>query len=228
MAKKPIRTKKTQTKKGTNWLLIGGVAVVGIIGLFGLLYLALREPDSTRQSLAEYCDSSDGNCVGYGDEAAPITLVEVSDFGCPHCRAFHQEKAPTLMERYVDTGDVRWLFVPYALRAETVPASNAALCANEQGQYVEFADALFNTEPAEQALTRNGFIAAAEEVGLDIDSFTTCLEDGRYNRVVTTNQEAARRAGVSATPSFFVNDVIIRGNVPMEEFERRFQQILSS
>ncbi len=55
MAKKPKKTKKTQASRGTNWFVIGGIIVVGAIALFGLLYLALREPET--QSLAEYCEA---------------------------------------------------------------------------------------------------------------------------------------------------------------------------
>lgn len=226
MAKKPRRTKNTQTSRGTNWLLVGGIAVVGVILLFGLLYLAMREPET--QSLAEYCDEANGNCVVAGDSSAPVTLVEVSDYGCGHCRDFHQTKAAEIMGRFVDEGLVRWISLPYALGAATVPAANAAMCANEQGHYFEFSENLFGMDSVEESLMRDGFLAAGEDADLNIESFTQCLEEGRYNNIISTNQAAARVAGVSATPSFFINDQIIRGNVPLEEFERRFNETLDS
>lgn len=226
MAKKPKRTKQTQAGRGTNWFLIGGIVVIGVIGLFALLYLALREPET--QTLAEYCQASDGNCISYGNEDAPIEFVEVSDFGCSHCRAFHQTKASPIMERFVDAGLVQWMFLPYALRPETVPAANAAMCANEQGMYYEFSDVLFSHEPIEESLTRDVFISSGDEIGLDKDSFTECLAEGRYNRTITTNQQAARAANVSATPTFFINDQVVRGNVPIEEFERLFNEAAGS
>jgi protein-disulfide isomerase len=132
------------------------------------------------------------------------------------------------MERFVDQGLVRWVSVPYALGPQTVPAANAAMCANEQGQYFEFSEELFNIEPIEAALTRDAFLSVGEDIGLDVDSFMVCLEDGRYNNTISTNQATARVAKVSSTPSFFVNDQIIRGNVPLEEFERRFNEALGS
>lgn len=226
MAKKPKRTKKAQKGRGTNWFVVGGIVVAGIIGIFALLYLALREPET--QTLAAYCDASDGNCVTTGTSDAPVTLVEVSDFGCSHCRNFHQTKASEIMERFVDQGLVRWISVPYALGPQTVPAANAAMCANEQGQYFEFSEELFNIEPVEAALTRDAFLSAGEDIGLDVDSFMVCVEDGRHNNTISTNQAAARIAKVNSTPSFFVNDQIIRGNVPLEEFERRFNEALGS
>ena len=199
---------------------------MGVIGLFALLYLALREPET--QTLTEFCEAADGNCVVEGAIDAPVTLVEVSDFGCGHCRDFQQTKAPAIMERYVDEGLVRWISVPFALSASTLPAANAAMCANEQGKYFDFSEALFIMEPAQDALLRDGFLTAGEQVGLDIDTFTQCLEDGRYNSKINTNQQATRVANVDATPTFFINDQIVRGNVPLEEFERRFNEILNS
>jgi len=227
MAKKR-RKKKVQEKRGTNWLVIGGVVVVGVVGLFALLFLAVRDPEAQqRQTLAEYCDQNEENCVVLGSGDAPVTLVEVSDFGCPHCRDFHQEKAIPLKEEYVDTGQVKWIFLPYALRAETVPAANAALCAAEQDKYFEFAEALFN-HSTETNLIREGFLSAAEKAGLVIEPFVACLEDGRYNSTIGANQQAARTARVSGTPTFFVNDQIVSGNIPLEEFERIFNQFSGS
>lgn len=228
MAKRSRKAKKTQEKRGTNWFVIGGVAIVGVIGLFALLFLTIREPEARQtQTLAQYCSENDDNCVSIGEDDAPVTFVEVSDFGCPHCQDFHREKSAPIKERFVDTGLVRWVFLPYALRPETVPAANAALCAAEEGDYSEFADALFGM-PTETALTRDGFLTAANENGLDIDSFTACLEEGRYNNTIGENQQAARTARVSGTPTFFINDQMVSGNVPLSEFERIFNQFIGS
>jgi protein-disulfide isomerase len=113
------------------------------------------------------------------------------------------------------------------LRPETVPAANAALCAADQGKYLEFSNALYS-QPAESTLTRVGFVAAAEEVGLDSESFISCVENGRYNNTISANQQAAQANRVSGTPTFFINDQIVSGNVPLEEFERIFNQHIGS
>jgi protein-disulfide isomerase len=224
MAKRRRTTKKTQEKRGTNWVLIGGVIFVGVVGLFALLFLALQAPEPAQaQPLTDYCSENPDNCVELGEVDAPITFVEVSDFGCSHCQAFHQEKSEPIKEGYVDTGRIKWVFLPYALRAETVPAANAALCANEENKYLEFSNALY-AQPTQLALTRDGFLTAAEEVGLDVDSFSECVAEGRYSAVVGENQQAARAVRVSGTPTFFVNDERVAGNVPLSEFERLFSQ----
>ncbi len=227
MAKKPIKSKKQGKAKGdTNWLLIGGVVLAGAIGLFALLYFALREPET--QSLAQYCAEAPQRCVALGAADAPVKLVEVSDFGCTHCKDFHQTKAEPLKEAYVDSGQVQWLFVPYALRPETVPAANAAMCANEQGKFFEFTNAMFDSADIAFALTRDGILAAGEAVGVEPDSFLACVSEGRFNNTINVNQQAASAARVTGTPTFFINDQIVRGNVPLAEFESQFQAILGS
>ncbi len=226
MAKKSKRKTQSTDSRSTNWFLIGGVAIAGVVGLFALLFLALQEPKT--QTLAEYCSANDDRCVTVGSESAPVTLVEVSDFGCPHCRDFHRDTAPSLFSQYVNTDQVKWVFLPFALRADTVPAANAAMCASEQGKYLEFSEALFKTPDVEFALTRDGFLAAADETGLDIDTFTACLIDGRYNSAIGENQDAAGRARISGTPTFFVNDQIVRGAQPYSEFQRIIENYLAS
>lgn len=220
------RARRSKEQKRTNWLVIGGIGLVGVIIVFGLLYLALREPETV--SLADFCLNNPENCVVEGAADAPVTVVEISDFGCTHCRTFHQQTAPLIDEQYVANGDVRWIYLPYALRPETLPPANAALCAEEQGQYAAFTSAMFGLPALEDAQTRDGIFTAAEQVGLDIEPFTTCVEEGRYNSVISENQQLARAAQVSGTPTFFVNDQIVRGAVPFEEFQRQFARYLES
>jgi protein-disulfide isomerase len=227
MAKKPIQSKKqARAQSGTNWLVVGGIVLVGVIGLFALLYLTTRETEA--QPLADYCAAAPQRCVAIGDEAAPVTFVEVSDFGCPHCQDFHLEKADAIKENFVDTGDVRWVFLPYALRPETAPAAAAAMCAAEQDKYLEFANAMFAADDLTTSLTRDGILAAGATAGLDAEAFQACVADGRYDSTIDVNQQAASAAGVSGTPTFFVNNQVIRGNVPLAEFENQFRAAAGS
>jgi protein-disulfide isomerase len=227
MAKRSRKSSRSGApQRGTNWLVVGGAIFLGAVALFALLYLALREPETL--ALADFCTQNQENCITFGDENAPITLVEVSDFGCPHCRDFHQLTAPTLREQYVDSGLVKWVAVPYALRPETVPAANAAMCAAEQGLFVEFTEALYNQPEIEPSLTRDGFMAAAAEIGLETEAFSTCVANAPYNATIARNQDAARSARVTGTPTFFINNEIVRGALPLDEFERRFDQFLES
>jgi protein-disulfide isomerase len=228
MAKNPPQRRKQQTRE-TNWVVIGGLILLGIIVFAGLLYLALRPTDTQPvQALADYCAENSDRCAATGAADAPVTLVEVADFGCPHCEAFHAETAEPLMEQYVAPGTMRWVALPYALRDQTVPAAASAMCANEQDRYFEYASALFDITPVEERLTADGYQQAAETVGLDLDAFASCMDDGRYLSIVNSNREAARRVQVSGTPTFFLNGEMLSGAQPLAVFSRAIDQALSA
>lgn len=227
MAKKAPQRRKQSQNRETNWVVIGGLIAVGILVLGGLLYLALRPSEATAvQTLAEYCQDNSDRCIAMGQADAPITMIEVSDFGCIHCQAFHAETATPLKTEYVDTGSVRWVVLPYALSSTTLPATASAMCANEQDKFFDYSNALFAIEPAEFRISADGYRQAAETVGLDIEQFTSCLSDTRYNSTISSNQEAARRVGVSGTPTFFVNDTEVNGAQPFSSFSQIFNSLL--
>lgn len=190
--------------------------------------LALTEPAAESGSLADYCGQNADFCASMGAADAPVTLVEISDFGCSHCRNFHLQTAPLLAQTYVDTGQVRWIALPYALRTETLPAANAALCAGEQDAYFSFSEALFEQFGEPDNLTASGFMGAAEEVGLDTAAFGQCVDEGRYSSVVQDNVAAAGRAGVAATPTFFINGQKLEGAYPFSVFQQRIEALINS
>lgn len=223
MSRRRRRRKAQQTETKTNWALIIGIIALSVVGIGAVMYFSFQEPETI--SLNDYCETNPDRCVSVGEADAPATLVEVSDFGCPHCQTFHQETAPLLKSEYVDSGDLQMLFVPYALRAETTPAAIAAMCANEQDAYYEFSDAMFQQDLS-IANSPEGFENAAGAAELDMDAFNACLADNEYADVISQNQLAAQAAGVTGTPTFFLNDDIIQGAVPFAQFQSRIESIL--
>lgn len=229
----PRRSRRRRDEGGTNWYVIGGVAAIGVIGLFALLFLTLQgqgvptptpEPDL---ALIDYCEQNPENCITKGEADAPVTVVEVSDYGCSHCRNFNLEgTAEVLDEQYVDTGQVQWIALPYALGEQTAPTAAAAMCAAEQDAFWEFHTAMFELQTTEIALTEEAFVQAADELGLDMDTFESCLDAGEYVPVVQNNIQAASRAGVSATPTFFVNGTMVEGNRPLADFQQILDGLL--
>jgi protein-disulfide isomerase len=230
MAKKVSRRRKTQAQqKQTNWILIGGIVGLGVIGLFVLLFLSLQGPAARELlSLETYCEENPDNCIIEGADDAPVTIVEISDYGCTHCRTFYMETEPLLKEQYVSTGDVRFINVPFALNTTTVPATNGGLCAAEQDNYLAYSQAMFQQYDDPDALERAGISRAGEQAGLDIEQFTDCLNQSRYNNVLQQNMQAVGEAGVSSTPNFFINGEHIEGAIPFAAFQQRIAALLGS
>jgi protein-disulfide isomerase len=233
MAKKRRASRRAkQPQRETNWLLIGGViaAVLIVGGLFYLLFSSLQDEGTPQrsQALGDYCQENPDNCVTKGSSDAPVTVVEVSDYGCGHCRNFNLDTAPLLEDLYVRSGQVQWVILPYALFDSTAPAAEAAMCAGDQDAFFEFHTRMFEIQGQPQALTTDGFRQAAGELNLDMDAFNACFNDGKYAAAVEDNVRAAARAGVRETPNFFVNGVLIRGNKPLATFQQAINGELSA
>ncbi|MFO7683561.1 MAG: DsbA family protein [Chloroflexota bacterium] len=234
------RTSQKQERK-TNWLLMGGIIGVGVITLFALLALSLQGPGAPTPVptpgpslvLQNYCEQNPDNCMADGSADAPVTIVEISDYGCGHCKNFNLSTGQILKTQYVDSGQVRWFTVPYALSGQfgdlpTAPSANAAMCAAEQGAFEPYHLALFENQGTNAFNTEAGFMSAAAALNLDTEAFQSCLDDGRYNDIILQNVREANNAGVNSTPSFFINGQLIRGNAPIENFQQVIEAELRS
>ena len=223
--KRPVRRPRREEKK-TNWWLIGGIILIGIAGLAVLLVLSQQEAEAL--SLVDYCAENPENCVTKGSPDAQVTILEVSDYGCSHCRDFNLQTAGLIEDLYVTPGEVQWIVFPFALSTQTVPAASAALCAGDQGRFFEFHRRMFEIQGGPQALTPDGYLQAARDLGLDTDSFNSCLADGVYDDVVQENIRAANVANVRATPTFFINDKMLEGNRPLTDFQQEIASLISA
>jgi protein-disulfide isomerase len=157
-----------------------------------------------------------------GPAAAPVTIVEWSDYECPYCKQA-QEVLQRLRAEFPDT--VRLVFKDFPLRShpQALPAALAARCAGAQGRYWEYHDLLFVAQPD---FARDQLIVYARRLGLDAGTFTDCLDSGRFREAVLADQREGRAAGVRATPTFFINRRKVEGVLPLEEFRAAIQQAL--
>lgn len=157
-----------------------------------------------------------------GPAAAAVTIVEWSDYECPYCKRA-QEVLRRLQAEFPDT--LRLVFKDFPLRSHpgALPAASAARCAGAQGRYWEYHDLLFAAQPD---FARDQLIGYARRLGLDVEPFRQCLDDGRFLDAVRGDQREGMQAGVRATPTFFINQRKIEGALPLEEFRAAVEQAL--
>jgi hypothetical protein len=151
-----------------------------------------------------------GNSMG--DPNAPVKVEEFSDFQCPYCRMFTEEKEADFVKKYIATGKVYFTYIPYSfLGQESVRASEAAYCALDQNKFWEYHDILFANQGAENAGVFNdsalkGF---AQNLRLNMSDFNSCFTSGKYTQKVMDDVAYGQSKKVNATPYFIVNDNLV-------------------
>lgn len=221
MGKRNVKTNKSAGQKPVvSPILIVGISLAAVLLVVGLIVLGNQ---STRAdvtvNLSDYPAEGDAN--------APVTIVEYSDFGCPHCRDFNLEKLDQIIADYVDTGKARYVVQPYYLGNPAIGfATEAALCANDQGAFHDYQRALFKLQ-GQIDYTNATLTEVATSLGLDGDQFSQCLGDRKYRQMVEEGRQAAINKGINSTPTFYVNNQRVEGNQPLSVFQQYIDQELS-
>lgn len=232
---------------GKRWPLLGGLALVLVLAA-GAAYFALGgaspsgsdgsapEPgaaageQSAEESAAGSGEDASGGQLGpptLGDEEAPVTMVEYSDFQCPYCGQFAREVEPELVDEYVEDGTLKieWRDFPY-LGQESVNAALAARAAQEQGRFWEFHEVLYDNQDSQNsgAFSDDNLMRLAEEAGVDPAKLQESLTSSEYQEEVGTDFEEGQQRGITGTPTFIINGETIVGAQPKEEFERTIEE----
>lgn len=163
-----------------------------------------------------------------GDSTAPVWIVEISDFQCPFCKQWHDRTYPDIVREYVRTGIVRMAYVNFPLgqHPHAMPAAEAAMCAAAQDKFWPMHDVIFNTQDRWGQLSdaRPMFDSLARSVGVDADSWRTCVQSGVTQRLINADRGRGLSAGVGSTPTFFVGNEPITGAAPIEDFRKAIER----
>ncbi len=175
-----------------------------------------------------------------GNADAPVTIVEFSDFQCPFCLRFYQQTLPSIMENYVDTGKVKFVYrdLPLdSLHANARPAHIASECADEQGKFWDYHDILFDKQTEWSRLSSSDLQSTltqyATDLGLESASFEACLESDSIADEVNKDSLDAARYGATGTPAFFIGNeengfVKLSGAQPFSAFQLHIENQLES
>jgi protein-disulfide isomerase len=173
--------------------------------------LPTRAPVEETYSLTDY---------RMGDPDAPIKIVEFSDYQCGFCARFAITTLTELMERY--DGYIEFIYRDYTIFGEaSVQTALGGYCANEQGLFWEYHNTIFLSQAQEQrvALNLQSIPLLAEQAGVDVEAFNTCLADeATYDAVIANVNDAATLVGRAGTPTFLVNGRRVVGAQPLQNF----------
>lgn len=197
----------TSGLKGFYYLLGAvGLAGAGILG-----YLALRRPPVSipAQVTIQPGDTSDFHGYFMGADSAPLTVTEYADFECPACQQWMVVQMPTIEERLIQTGRLRWRYRDFPLEQHphARTAAHAAACADEQGRYWDMNRLVYAGQP-QWAVERDAagvFRGYAGELGLDLPRYDACMGSARFAGRIQASLLEGQRAGVGSTPTFLIN-----------------------
>ena len=213
------------------------IAFVGFNGISNQTELVM-EPTPTIQQTDPAEITSDtffanGSPI-LGNPNAPVTLVEFGDYQCHFCNVFFHSTEEDILKNYVQTGKVKIIFKDYnIIGPDSVNASNGAHCANDQGLFWEYHDILYSNWTGEN----NGWASSknlekfAQEIGLDMETWSECMENGTHSQTILASNDDARNLELTGTPAFFIlgpdgKATKLFGAQPLETFEKIFDEIL--
>jgi protein-disulfide isomerase len=130
----------------------------------------------------------------------------------------------------VQTGKVRFGYIHFTfLGQESIDAAQASECAGEQDAFWEYHDLLFDNQNGENrgAFNLENLVSLADQAGIDVEAFQTCLDSGKYASLVSSQTQFTQSIGVRSTPSFLVNGVPVIGAQGFDVFDQIIEEQLN-
>jgi protein-disulfide isomerase len=192
-------------------------AAVAALGLGALAYLFLRPATVSIPANVAVQASDTSGFRGYlkGSAQAPLEITEFADYQCPFCQTFATLQMPTIEERLIKPGRLRWRYRDFPLQQHSFArlAAHSAACADEQGKYWEQHQRIYEGQ-SEWAGARDAgpiFRTYAKASGLDLGRYDACMKAGKYAGRIQASYNEGVQLGVSSTPTLLVGDRLYRG-----------------
>lgn len=203
-----VLQKRLSRKKYVKWG-VGGVVVVLLLSFFFV-------PGSSEQF-------GIGDHPVTGNVGSPVEFVVFGDFQCPFTKKFFLGAFQEVQQEFGDRIKIGFRPMPTNRHANDKLSAEAAYCAGDQGGFWEFAKLVFERQGRADRLSLLNF---AGELGLDVKVFGSCLQSGKYVGKVKDDYRAGRKFGVVVTPTVYVNENPIAGDVPFVEYKKLIEWTL--
>jgi protein-disulfide isomerase len=200
--------------------------VLAVVGLGVLAYLLLKPSTISIPANVTVKASDTSGFRGYlkGSSDAPVEITEFADYQCPFCQTFATLQMPTIEDRLIKSGRLRWRYRDFPLQQHPYArlAAHAAACADEQGKYWGMHDRIYDNQ-AEWTVARDAsplFRNYARTVGLDVGRYDDCMKAGKYAGRIQASYNEGVQLGVSSTPTLLVGNRLYRGRLDSDAIIR--------
>jgi protein-disulfide isomerase len=166
--------------------------------------------------------------VWLGNADAKVTVIEYASMTCSHCAAFHQDTWPALKAKYIDTGKIRFTLREFPLDPLATAGFMLARC-NGNDKYYPMTDMLFSQQKAWAFTDKpvDALSSMVKQAGFTQESFEACLKRQDIYDAVTQVKDRGAKAGVDATPTFFINGQKRSGALSIAEFDKIIEPLLA-
>jgi protein-disulfide isomerase len=239
MAKNNSRTPNTASAQGASSrkAFYAVLIAIAIIGAGTVIYLSNKPTTPAQDANAaidlrqQYANAGPPQPYTLGDSTAPVVIEEFADYECPSCGRFATITEPDVRKRLVETGKAFYKYydLPLPMHKNTIAASMAAACADEQGKFWPMHDALFAGQdqwglgPDGGEVTddpKSVFATFASTIGLNTTQWEQCFDAKKYQNRINANAGEGVRRNVQQTPTFYVNGRKISGGPSFDELQK--------
>lgn len=219
-----VKSSKPSASNRAFYLLIAAVAIGGIA------WLGYQSSRTNQVVQASPIDTTlpKVESQGYvlGSPTARLEITEFGDFECPACGRFSVLTEPDIRKKYVSTGLVRWRFIDYPLQMHknTWQASRAAACAEEQGRFWDFHDALYQTQDQWSGETTDNpdkyMKQLGRQLGLDANKFDQCVDSKKYQAKIQAHYAIGEARKINQTPTFIIGSQQYNGALNYDQMSK--------
>ncbi|MFD1912937.1 DsbA family protein [Halodurantibacterium flavum] len=160
---------------------------------------------------------TDGHSWVGGNSDGDVTVVVFMDYRCGFCRQAHPETEALV----AGDGNIRYVLKEFPILGEqSLLASRFAISVHQmEGDeaYKRAHDALMEMRGD---VTIESLQRLATELGHDGPSLVSHMNTEAVNRILRENAQLAEQLRISGTPTFIVDDQMVRGYVPLEGMEQ--------
>ncbi len=207
-------TAKTGRNRIGLWIIGGAVVITAAI----ILLIVLTSRTDVATVAEDYADIPADwiNGTELGNPEAPVKLEAYEDFLCPHCGEFNRAAKDKLVEDFVMSGDVLFVyrFFPLEIFApNSFAAARAGQCvATLSDQFWVYHDTLFFGERGASRYAMENLTNLARSLGIRENEFVECIGSIATQEAINESLAAGIAAGVTGTPALIINGEHFRGN----------------
>lgn len=208
-----------------SWTIFG-IVTISILGLLVFFSNDNNTPEIDVSKIdvtaIQKGNPQNGNIADhiYGREGSKVTLIEYADYQCPGCGGIHPV-VKSIVEEYKD--QIQYVYRNFLLsyHNNAKAAAGAAEAAGLQGKYWEMHNLIFGSQDEWNTLTgqdrTDKFLGYAKKIGLDTNKFLTDMSSDEIIAKINYDYALGKKAGVEATPSFYLNGVNISSDIWEDE-----------